>query len=431
MNSHTNMLTDDITYKTRGIGMKSAWHYEDFTNTETYVIDKADQLDFLNEVDFEGRGILTAFEINPETGQWASNICSVIGINSKARLLFAQNANIEKVFVTLRNSHGFTEDQADLIVKSLGLILNERGVTSEITTNRLQFPTSYEAETANIFARSIEGTLRLNGIYCPTNGNAIIRASHNPLMASTWAFDTILQSQEKQKQEKSNIVKKTSRKSKITKRGKKRVRAYYDASISALQEAGFIPNKPAIRFTIENNCKLRLLAGGIIEVNGKRYDIPSKAGQAVYTATGRTTKCKSAYRQFEIQLPSGEWKSIEDLRKAYIAAGKPTVAKTSVEKTHNRSTIKLSDIVEADILPTRNIRLSFPKKGIDDTAIIDNEGRIVYAGKAYTSPSTAANAVLDAHGAGMVRYRDGWTGWKLIDELGKERTLGYYRDILG
>lgn len=429
MNSTTNMLTDDITYKTRGIGYKSSWHYEEFMGTITYVIDKLDYAEFLNEVDFEGRGILTAFEQNPETSEWKANICSAAGINYKTRLIFAQNPNVEKVFITLKgNTEGFTEQQADTVVKSLALILEERGVPSTTTTNGMILPSSYEAETGNIFARSIEGTLRLNGIYCPTNGKAVMRASQNPLMSKIYVFEDLLYNTPNSVVEQGLVKKKISRKAGTTKRGKKRIRASHSDSLADLQTAGWITKNAKIRFTVENDCNIRLLPKGIIEVNGKRYTTPSAAGQAIYTTLGRTNKCKSAYRQFEIQTDSGEWKNIESLRKTYIDAGKPNLQKTLI-KANNRTNITLADIVAADILPTRNISIDFVKKGIKGSAIIDDEGNILYNGQAYRSPSAAANAVIDASGQTSVRYRDGWAGWTLVDELGVERPLGYYRAI--
>ena len=429
MDSHTNLLTDDIVYKTRGIGRKSAWHYEDFMGTMIYVIDKIDYVDFLNEVDFEGRGILSSFEQNPETSEWAVNICSALGINYKARLLFAQNQNVEKVFITLKgSSDGFTEEQADTIVESLALILKDRGIPSTTTTNRMVLPSSYEAETGNIFARSIEGTLRLNGIYCPSNGNAILRASQNPLMADKYVFDNILNNTPNTIVEHGAVKKKISRKAGTTKRGKQRVRASYNVSIADLQANGWIAKNAKIRFTIENKCSIRLMAKGIIEVNGKRYITPSSAGQAIYATLGNTTKCKSAYRQFEVQTNSGEWKSLESLRKTYVSAGQPNLQKVVI-KASSRSDVTVADIIAADILPTRNITIDFVKKGIKGSAIIDDEGNIIYNGQSYKSPSAAANAVIDASGQTSVRYRDGWAGWTLIDELGVERSLGYYRAI--
>lgn len=91
-------------------------------------------------------------------------------------------------------------------------------------------------------------------------------------------------------------------------------------------------------------------------------------------------------------------------------------------KSNTNPTVK--DLVESGILPTGPIHAISPR--YPGSAILTADGKIVIAGKAYTSPSTAGGEhkrLTNPH----VSDPNGWTFWGVKDSSGNLTTLSSYR----
>jgi hypothetical protein len=123
----------------------------------------------------------------------------------------------------------------------------------------------------------------------------------------------------------------------------------------------------------------------------------------------------------ESQLLAGKPSEDQHSSPKHGGSGKEFTIKPPV-KSNTNPTVK--DLVESGILPVGIIKAIAPR--YPGSATLTAEGKIVVAGKAYTSPSTAGGEHKRLTNP-SVSDPNGWTFWGVEDSSGNTTTLSAYR----
>lgn len=435
MSTQSIIYNDMVQFKSAmPVGFNSKEYYEDMSMTSICFLDRSDCNDVLESGAYDNAGLVIAFNIN-KVGLDEQNIdlFSTSHLSSKTRTLFAQYPNLNKVAIVRKgNVEGFREEELSSIASVLSRDLRSRGVKT--VTNHVGFhiPTPFEEIIACVKSQAIMAAMRMDN-YRFSQSTDIKSVLPEGFKSNFFDYNTF------------NVAptadyivanSPTKGKAKTTKRGKKRLRtSYSEVTLAKLVKSGYVNFKARLTFTVpalpEGAVlpKMSITADGGIMVDGKKFTILSQAGTAVYQHVGKPGIAKTAWACFMVESADGQWYSLSEIRKAYTDSLKVQGGVlNNGRKLENQRNIKLKDIVEANVLPTRTVSLKM--RGVSMKALINDEGEIIVNGVAYTSPTGATNAALDSLIPGnTVRHRDGWNAWTVESE-GKQEFLSHYKKML-
>jgi len=447
------VYTDLVQFKSAiPIGFGSKEYYEQLSNITVCILSREDYNDHLEADSYDTSGIVLV-RLPEQDDTEKIVILRSEYMSSTARHVFAERPECSKI-VLIRRGQSFDGEDATKAINALEENLRARGVTVE-TNEKFILPTPFEELFASGYAQTIMAALKMDNFVFPNRNVDYSEVLPNTYISSFFDFGIkkekgSLTSHNKQGQVFSDIdldgnlnktyetknISQSKTVPKTNKKGKNHAReSFTHISVKNLLDAGLIHPNRDIKFRmagLDDSIQLptiTLLSTGTIKVGDTITNTVSQAGQKIYDLTNKNSICKSAWAQFRVKTPVGEWKPLKEIRKTYSDMLKIKGAANAKIVKQNLRSISMKDIVEAKILPTQNIHASV--RGIQADGTITSEGNIIVNNTVYGSPTGALNGALkNLKGDNEPRYKDGWTAWLVKNSNGEMKPLKYYRDML-
>lgn len=439
------VYTDFVQFKlATPVGASSKEFFEEMSNITVCHLSREDYNEYLSHGGYDMGGVVL-MRLPGGGGVEKVVVKYSEHMSATVRVLFAENPECLKVTL-VRRGESFFDDSAKLTVETLAKFLRARGVTVE-TGEGFKLPTPFAEMFVKGYSLVVMAALRMDSFVFPDD------VSYSEMMPSGYEseyFDlgvkeknlpSFTRVKQNPRLSDSNVVSFTEAPtddgvSKTVKQNKKRAReSFIHISVKDLITAGLIHPDREIRFKmsgLDENTQLPsivLLPTGAIKVGDTITDVLSQAGQKIYDSLNRNIVCKSAWAQFEVKTPVGQWKPLKDIRQTYSDMLKIKGEANAKLVKQNLTKTSLKDIVEAKVLPTHNIHSTV--RGVHAEGTITSEGNIIVNNVVYGSPTGALNGALRTlKGKSEPRYKDGWSVWLVKNANGGAKPLKYYKDML-